>query len=186
MFPISFLTAQELFQKDPDPIRNWASGFISEDTTYFPYKSNIVLNTISNQFLSDRLSRWEFALKIYFKEFNLKQKIFGGGFNFLNWYGYFFFHDNKRSDYPHNPFLSVLLYSGIIGLVFYLLLMYKVFYNYFKYFKEYKILSVFFIITFYFSFFSAGSPFDPPIMGYFVILPFFIHSIHKKSETEGL
>lgn len=181
MFPISFLTAQELIQKDPDPIRNWASGFISEDTTYYPYKSKIVLSKIANSFIGERILRWEFAIKIFSKEYTWKQKIFGGGFNFLNWFGYYFDKDKTRSDYPHNPFLSILLYSGIFGLIIYLIFMYKVFYYYAKYFKEYKILAVFFIITFFFSFFSAGSPFDPPIMGFFVILPFFIHSVHKKS-----
>jgi hypothetical protein len=45
-------------------------------------------------------------------------------------------------------------------------------------------LAIFFLITFFFSFFSAGSPFDPPIMGFFVILPFFIHSINKKIKAE--
>jgi hypothetical protein len=49
---------------------------------------------------------------------------------------------------------------------------------------EYKMLAIFFLITFFFSFFSAGSPFDPPIMGFFVILPFFIHSINKKIKAE--
>jgi hypothetical protein len=182
--PFPFISALAVVQKDLDPLRNLALNFISEDTTYYPYKAKIVLDTISNSFIGDRVLRWEFALKIFSNEYNWKQKIFGGGFNFLNWFGYYFDRDKTRSDYPHNPFLSVLLYSGIIGLIFYLILMYKVFYYYVKYFKEHKILSIFFIITFYFSFFSAGSPFDPPIMGFFVILPFFIHSIHKKIKPE--
>jgi hypothetical protein len=178
-FPLSIMSTSGLIQEDSDPIRNWASKFISEDTTYHPYKSNIVLDTISNSFIGDRASRWEFALKIFSKEYSWKQKLFGGGFNFLNWFGYYFDHDKTRSDYPHNPFLSILLYSGIFGLIIYLILMYKVFYYYIKYLEKYKILIVFFIITFFFSFFSAGSPFDPPVMGFFVILPFFIHSVHN-------
>ncbi|MCX6254223.1 MAG: O-antigen ligase family protein, partial [Bacteroidia bacterium] len=169
---------------DKDPIRNWAAKFISEDTTYFPYKANIVVDTISNSFIDPRISRWEFAVQIFLKEYNWKQKIFGGGFNFLNWYGYYFDKEKTRSDYPHNPFLSILLYSGIFGLILYIIFMFKVFFYYTIYFKEYKILSVFFIITFFFSFFSSGSPFDPPMMGFFVILPFFIHSIHRISKPE--
>lgn len=168
---------------DTDPFRAWISRFISEDTTYYPLKYSIISDTLSNRFIDDRVFRWRFAFKILSEEYNWKQKLFGGGFNFLNWYGYYFDNDKTRSDYPHNPFLSVLLYSGILGLIIYLIFMYKVFYYYIKYFKEYKILAVFFIITFFFSFFSAGSPFDPPIMGFFVILPFFIHSIHRKSKS---
>ncbi len=127
---------------------------------------------------------WQFARQIFTKEYNWNQKIFGGGFDFLNWYGYYFHKDKTRSDWPHNPFLSVLLYSGILGLLVYIVLMYKVFYFYIKYIKEYYILFIFFLITFFFSFFSAGNPFDPPMMGFFVILPFFIHSIHKQDITE--
>jgi hypothetical protein len=171
-------------QYDPDPVRNWVSKFISEDSTYYPLKANIIADTIFNSFSGPRTARWSFALKIYTQEYSWFKKIFGSGFNFLNWYGYAFYGDKKRSDYPHNPFLSVLLYSGILGLFIYLIFIYKVFQYYIKYFKEYKILSVFFIITFFFSFFSAGSPFDPPIMGFFVILPFFIHSVHKKIKLK--
>jgi hypothetical protein len=174
-----------LFQMgiDRDPIRKWVSRFISEDTTYFGYKQNLVVDTISNKFLAGRLLRWEFAYEVYTKEYNWKQKILGGGFNFLNWYGYRFLKDKKASDYPHNPFLSVLLYSGIVGLLIYLVFFYKAVYYYIKYIREYPILAIFFAITFFFSFFSAGSPFDPPIMGFFMIFPFFIHHIHKNSES---
>lgn len=182
-FPLTILNELGAIQNDSDPIRNWASKFISEDTTYYPYKSNIVLDTISNAFIGDRVSRWEFALKIFSKEYNWKQKLFGGGFNFLNWYGYYFDKDKTRSDWPHNPFLSILLYSGMFGLLVYCFFLFKVFYYYLKYINEYPILFIFFLITFFFSFFSASSPFDHPIMGFFVILPFFIHGIYKKDKT---
>jgi hypothetical protein len=173
-------------RKDTDPIRNWLSKLISEDTTYYKYNANLLVDKVSNPFIDQRKARWQFAWQIFIKEYKWSNRIFGGGFNFLNWYGYYFDGDKTRSDYPHNPFLSVLLYSGIIGLIFYLIFMYKVFQFYFKYYKEYQILSIFFIITFYFSFFSSGNPFDPPIMGFFVILPFFIHSIHQKETGESM
>lgn len=179
-FPISILSVSGTIQKDSDPIRKWASKFISEDTTYYPYKLNIEIDTVSNPFIADRLLRWEFALEIFSNEYNWKQKIFGGGFNFLNWYGYYFLNDKTMSDYPHNPFLHILLYSGILGLSIYSFFLFKVFYYYIKYAKVYPVFFIFFFITFFFSFFSSGSPCDPPIMGFFVILPFFIHSIHKK------
>ena len=168
--------------QDKDPIRKWAYQFISEDTTYHSYKSNIFVDTIKNSFFDMRYVRWQFAWQIFTKEFNWRQKVFGGGFNFLNWYGYYFLKDKTKTDYPHNPFLYILLYSGILGLSIYLFFLYKVFYYYLKYKKEYWILFVFFLITFFFTFFSSGNPFDPPIMGFLVILPFFINSIHKKEE----
>ena len=165
---------------DTDPLRKWITAKFSEDTAYFNYKSNIHIDTISNSFFAARIMRWEFAQQLFKKEFNLKQKIFGGGFNFLNWFGLYFLKDKTLSDYPHNPFLSILLYSGIVGLILYLVLIYKVFRYYIIYRKEYFLFCVFFLIAFFFSFFSAGSPFDPPIMGFFILLPFFIHSIQKK------
>lgn len=62
----------------------------------------------------------------------------------------------------------------------------KVFNYYIKYIREYPLLIIFFLITFVFTFFSGGSPFDPPVMGFFVMLPFFIHSVHKKDPvTKG-
>lgn len=163
-----------------NPFNHFGSKFIRYDTTYHPYTANIELKPISNRFLDLRTIRWQFALQIFKKEYNYKQKLFGGGFNFLNWFGYLFYHDKTRSDYPHNPFLHILLYSGIFGLLLYLFFLYKVFCYYIKYFKEYPFLFIFFLITFFFAFFSSGNPFDPPIMGFFVILPFFIHSIYEN------
>jgi hypothetical protein len=182
-YPFSLLLSSAIYAKDGDPIRRWASSIVNEDTIYHAYKANIVLDTTSNPFFDDRVLRWEFALQVYSKEYNWRQKIFGGGFNFLNWYGYYFLKDKTLSDWPHNPFISIFLYSGIIGLLIYCFFIYKVFYYYLKYIKEYPLLFIFFSITFFFSFFSGGSPFDPPIMGFFSILPFFIHSIHKRDTA---
>lgn len=176
------LTNYILTVKETDPLRYWISKFISEDTTYFKYRANIEVDTVSNPFVDPRSGRWQFALQIFTKEYNWSQKIFGGGFNFLNWYGYYFLKDKTVSDWPHNPFLSILLYSGLIGLLIYCYFIYKVFYYYLKYRKEYPLLIIFFLITFFFAFFSAGSPLDPPIMGFFVILPFFIDAIYKKEK----
>ncbi len=178
------LELMESSGSDQDPVRTWVSRFISEDTAYYPLKNKIFVDASYNKFGDERFMRWIFAVKVYSKEFNWKQKIFGGGFNFLNWYGYYFLNDKTKSDWPHNPFLSILLYSGILGLSLYCFFIYKVFYYYVKYIKEYPLLFIFFLITFFFSFFSGGSPFDPPIMGFFVILPFFIHSVYKRELSE--
>jgi hypothetical protein len=184
-FPVSSLNALKELQQDPDLIRNFVSKLVAEDTTYYPYKNKIILNKISSPFLGDRLLRWEFALKIYRYEYTWPKKIFGGGFDFLNWYGFYFFKDKTRSDYPHNPFLHILLYSGILGLITFIIFIYKVFYYYIKYIQEYRLLFIFFLLTFFFAFISSGSPFDPPIMGFFVILPFYIHSVHKKLSADS-
>lgn len=183
-YDLLMLFAKLQVVNDHDLIRRLTSNLISEDTTFFPLKHNLVVDTLSNRFIDLRIIRWKFAFQIFSKEYNLSEKIFGGGFNFLNWYGFRFFDDKTKSDYPHNPMLSVLLYSGLVGLIIYLVFIIKVFLFYIRYRKSYPIPFIFFIITFFYSFFSAGSPFDPPIMGFFAILPFFIHSIHKKDRSE--
>lgn len=171
--------------EDSDPIRNWVAKIVAEDTTYYPYHADLKVDSISDNFIAPRTARWQFAWQIFTKEYNWAEKIFGGGFDFLNWYGYYFLKDKTKSDWPHNPFLSVLLYSGILGLLLYLFFLYRVFYLYIKYIKEYYLLFIFFLICFYFSFFSAGHPFDPPVTGFFAMLPFLIHAVHKKEKENS-
>ena len=183
-FPLQILSPQIDKYTGSDPIRKWVAKFISEDSTYYPYRSNLQVNFHSTRLADERISRWKFAIQIFVKEYNWKERIFGGGFSFLNWYGFYFYNDKTRSDYPHNPFLHILLYSGILGLILYLYLMYKVLYYYLKYIKEYYMIFLFFLITYFFAFFSGGNPFDPPLMGFFVILSFFINSVHHKNNHE--
>jgi hypothetical protein len=163
-------------------IKKWASQLISEDTTYHGLSNRLIVDNISNNLIGPRTARWQFAWQIFEREYNWKQKVFGGGFNFLNWFGFYFLKNKTLSDYPHNPFLSILLYSGLVGLLLFIFLLYKVFFYYSKYFKEYYLFFIFFLITFFFSFFSGGSPFDPPVMGFFMILPFFINYINEVKE----
>jgi len=181
---INLLQDSEHLLRNSDPFRNMIANLISEDTTYNKFDNVIKVDSLPNRFLGSRIDRWRFGWLLFVKEYNIRQKICGNGFNFLNWYGFYFLKDKTASDWPHNPFLSILLYSGILGLLLYLFLLYKVFYYYIKYRKEYALFFIFFLITFFFSFFSGGSPFDPPIMGFFTLLPFFIHSIHKNDNTK--
>lgn len=158
--------------------------YFKEDTTYYELKSNIEIHSIDNDFLDTRKQRWIFAGKIYRYEYNLIQKIFGGGFKFLNWYGFYFYNDKTKSDYPHNPLLYVLLYSGMVGLCLYLLLMYKILLIWKKSFKYHPIIFIYFFITYLFTFFSGCHPFDPPMMGFFIMLPLFI-DLFDESKGKG-
>lgn len=174
-------TVPGMIEKNAILKRQLIGKLISEDTTYNGFKNELNVKDADKEFASDRISRWKFAQYIFEKEYDLREKITGGGFNFLSWYGYFFLKDKYQIDYPHNPFLSVLLYSGILGLLIYLMFVFDIFRIYASYSKKYAFFFFFFLITFYFSFFSAGSPFDPPVMGFFSLLPFLIHSVEKRS-----
>lgn len=129
---------------------------------------------------SERTDRWNYALDLWKTKYKWYHKLFGHGFDYISWYAIKFLGDARLNDYPHNPFITILLYSGLLGLFVYLWLLYKVIYLYLKYCKEYPIFFQSFLITFFFTFFSGGNPFDPPIMGFFILLPFLIHSIHKS------
>jgi len=145
---------------------------------------NQEVDTLKNEpFYFGRTSRWLYALELWRTKYKWWNKIFGHGFKYLEWYGEKFYNNAHRYDWPHNPIITILLYSGILGLTFYLWLLYKVFYLYIKYRRKYPIIFICFLMTFFFSFFSANNPFDPPIMGFFVMLPFFINYIHKKDKT---
>jgi hypothetical protein len=179
IFPV--ITILDKKYEDHDPIRNIAGRLIPLDTSYQHYKSDILIDTVSNKFLGDRIMRWEFAYKLFTKEYNLKHKIIGGGFSFLNWFGFEFEKDKSYIDYPHNPLLSVLLYSGLLGLFIFLIFICKVVKEYYKMVQDYFMFVIFFGITLFFSFFSAGSPFDPPIMGFFMLLPYLFIFINNNS-----
>ncbi|MCE5344868.1 MAG: hypothetical protein LLG13_01100 [Bacteroidales bacterium] len=177
------VTFMEILDKnlDQDPVRNWIARLVSEDTTYHAFRSDLKYDKTDAYRGDKRNVLWKFAYEIFLKEYNWKQKIIGGGFNFLNWYGYCFDQDKSKSDYPHNPFLHVLLYSGLLGLFIYAIFIFQIFRIYFRYLLDYPIFLFSFLIAFIFTFFSGGSPFDPPLMGFFVILPFFINSIQSKN-----
>lgn len=168
-----------------DHIRYLTSKFISEDTTFLPYENELAIDTISSKLIGPRINRWKFAWQIFSKEYNWAEKIIGGGFDHLNWYGFYFHNDKSRSDWPHNPFISVLLYSGLIGFIIFLFTEYRAIRLYLKYIKGHSIFFIFFIISFFFSFFSADSPFNPPIMGFLLIFPFFIHSVYKRDKQNN-
>jgi hypothetical protein len=185
LFTIPGMINQYSTSNDADPIRRMAALLISEDTTYYPFHAELYVDSIGREFGEDRIMRWKFALEIFTKEFDPGQKIFGGGFDFLGWYGHVFRNDHLFIDYPHNPFLFILLYSGVTGLTLYLLFLFIAIKLYMKYFKEYFLLFGMFLIIFYFVLFSSGNPFNPPMMGFFILLPFFIHAVIKRNTDEN-
>jgi O-antigen ligase len=134
----------------------------------------------SNSLMDTRTSRWQYALELWQTKYNFCHKILGHGFDYLYWYGTKYYPETKRDDWPHNPFITILLYSGIVGLMLYIVFLLKVVSLYYNHINKYSNVFICFIITFFFSFFSAGNPFDPPVMGFFVMLPFLIDYVHKK------
>ncbi len=185
MVPVD-LSYSCIFTYSNDPINNWIKKLFPNDTSYCNLKNITISDTKTLRFGDDRYERWKFALKIFKYEYNIFEKIFGGGFSFLNWYGAVFQKSKIKEDYPHNPFLYILLYSGILGLLFYIFLLVRIVKCYIRYFKKYYIFNIFFLFIYYFAFFSGGNPFDPPILGFFILFPIFINYINMSLSMDKI
>ncbi len=85
----------------------------SDQITKLQYRlETLKLNQAQDSF-SERTTRWEYATQRY-NESNPIQLLFGSGFDYLPDYAKKF-SPTLQEDYPHNPFLSALLYSGLVG-----------------------------------------------------------------------
>jgi len=137
-----------------------------------------------DRFAGPRVDRWRYAAYLFMNEYSFPQKLFGGGFTYTIKFARKFYPDEPQRDYdyPHNPFLSVLLYSGLLGLLVYLCFFAKTLYLYYIYRKEYWLFGLIFIATFFYSFFSSNSPFDPSLFGAMSVLPYLIHHTKKSRE----
>ena len=120
---------------------------------------------------TSRIVRWRYAYEIYVNEYSLAQKIFGGGFTYMNKFGTRF--GESELDYPHNPFIDAFLYSGLIGGLIYLWFMVLVFFYYIKYRKHHLFFLICFIIVFLFSFVSGNTHFSIPVFTFLSLIPFF-------------
>lgn len=134
-------------------------------------------------FMGSRTERWRYAWYLYKNEYSWYQKIIGNGFDYLVRFNYKFY-DGERMDYPHNPFISVLLYSGIIGLIAYLWFIGLVFWYYIKYWKYHLFFFICFLVVFYFTFFSANTHFSVPALSIFSIIPFFTRYLVNQSGSK--
>lgn len=70
------------------------------------------------EMVGGRLARWKFGIKLFW-EFSAQEKIWGTGFGYLQSYKLRFGAKGNKSynEYPHNPLISALLYSGLAGAV---------------------------------------------------------------------
>ncbi|MGC9375503.1 MAG: O-antigen ligase family protein [Bacteroidales bacterium] len=127
-----------------------------------------------NQLLNSRLLLWRFAW-FYFNDFSLQEKLFGRGFEYLKVYHYVFDNEGVNSDgidYPHNPIISAVLYSGIVGAVFYVLFLLQVFYRYWKLRKRITLFAILYLLAFAFTFFSGNSHFSVPAFLILSLIPY--------------
>ncbi len=153
----------------------------STDIDTLAFDDLFVKKMENDDFSGPRIDRWRYTFFLYKNDYNLYQKFLGGGFGYTRKFAKTF-NDFDEFEYPHNPFLSVLLYSGMIGLLLYIWALFKVLKLYWIYRKKYCTLFLSFIAIFFYSFFSSNTPFSPAVMSLFMIIPYFIHFVHKREK----
>ncbi len=136
----------------------------------------------NNKLFSDRTNLWIYSWTVFSDSLSFAQKIYGGGFDYMKMFGTKF--GVGEYEYPHNPFISAFLYSGIIGGMAYIWYMFLVFYYYIKFYKYHAFYFICFLVIFYFSFFSGNTHFSIPIYAIFSIIPFLTKYLVEKEEKE--
>lgn len=142
---------------------------------------SLSFTSLHSELYSSRMDRWKYAISVYNDSLTLPQKIFGGGFDYIAFFGKKF--SGGEIDYPHNPFLSAFLFSGIIGGLIYIWYIILVIYYYLKYYKRHKFFFFCFLIVFCFSFVSANTHFSVPVFAILAIIPFLTKYI-VDTETQ--
>ncbi|MFD1446658.1 O-antigen ligase family protein [Oceanobacillus profundus] len=130
--------------------------------------------------LSPRTDRWQYATQM-FGDSNLVQLFIGSGFSYLTEFAQTFSPD-LNEDYPHNPFLSTLLYSGLFGVI---LLTALLICSMFFAIKNYKVVGIhytfLYFIAYIFILVSSNSIFSNAL---FVSILLLILSIPKTTHPQ--
>ncbi len=137
-----------------------------------------------NNLFKTRKERWLFSYK-YFNKLPIKQKLFGDRLRYLLVFSDIMYINNKEKleyDYPHNPIISAFLYSGIIGGILYLCFLMTIIYKFVIKREKLRLISVLFVISFIFAFFSGNSHFSIPV---FAILSLFPFVYDKRIKIDG-
>jgi lipopolysaccharide/colanic/teichoic acid biosynthesis glycosyltransferase len=119
------------------------------------------------------IDKWEYAID-YFQQKPWLMRIFGGGFDYLPVFGKEFNGNAQIHDYPHNPVLSSLLYSGIVGAVFAVFFLMVALYYSLIYFSRHPLFSMMLLVCSMFVLFSGNSLFSVPIFLFLFSLAFLV------------
>jgi lipopolysaccharide/colanic/teichoic acid biosynthesis glycosyltransferase len=148
----------------PEQKENWLVNYFGFDQSALN-DDKIKINELAYQ-----LKKWDFALQL-FEDYSITEKIFGNGFGYLTDFG-----EKYRTgiDYPHNPVLSALLYSGILGAIFVLFFLFVSFYYSVLYFNKHPLFAMMLFVCTLFIFFSGNSIFSVPIFLFLFSLSFLV------------
>lgn len=128
------------------------------------------ISDILSQDDDSRSSRWNFSFDL-FERLPLHAKLFGDGFSYLEKFGIQF--GEVSFDYPHNVWISALLYGGVVGLSFTLGLTIYVLYFLYTRREVFGVFLVWYILFLFLYLTSANSIYSSRIFNVLILLPFF-------------
>ncbi|MGD9994161.1 MAG: sugar transferase [Salinivirgaceae bacterium] len=151
------------------------SGIQKLGNNYIEQVFSVNYNKIDESllYLTFHFDKWSYALDL-FNQRSTAEKLLGDGFDYLSEYGLQFNQDAALTDYPHNPVLSALLYSGVVGAVFILFFILVALYYGGIYFRKYPLYSMMLYTSMLFILFSGNSLFSVPIFLFLFSLSFMI------------
>jgi lipopolysaccharide/colanic/teichoic acid biosynthesis glycosyltransferase len=173
---VRFFTAVYLFV-----VVGFVYGFKSGNQNIIRYV-DIYWNDISNggEISTDNISnkvfnldKWNYALELY-KNQSIIEKVFGGGFDYLDKFGLEYNKTTEQIEYPHNPILSGLLYSGMVGGILIMFFMLVSLYYGGKYLVRYPLFALMLFTSMLFVLFSGNSLFSVPIFLFLFSISFLI------------
>lgn len=128
------------------------------------------VSEINSEENDNRTPRWEFSFEL-FENYDVWAKLFGDGFDYSHLIGHAF--NETGYDYPHNVFVSSLLYSGIVGALVLCISSYQVFRQYYINRKTIGVIGIWFLLLFFLNLTSSNSIFSFRIGIILYLLPNF-------------
>jgi len=137
---------------------------------------------LKGPFPDNRPGRWKMAGEI-FGHYTFAQKLMGNGLTWLPLYGEVFYNHPRHYDYPHNPLISTVLYSGVIGGLLYLAYLIWSLALYVKNRQRYGLFLMLFLLTGVFVSVSGNSHFSVPAFAFLTQLPFFFSYLDQNKNA---
>jgi hypothetical protein len=143
--------------------------------------SDSILSQNKVMVTASRLNRWKYGMNIFLNEYSLKEKVFGKGFSYLKSFGTKF--GEAELDYPHNPLIDSLLYSGISGFLIYIWFLLAGVIYYLKHSNMHFYFLCCYLIVGLFSIVSANTHFSVPVFALLSLIPFFSNYLQGRATS---
>jgi len=138
------------------------------------------IRSLNSKGVKSRVVRWNLAMDIYEKHSDY-QKYLGSGFDYMQAYEARFSYMHQSSDYPHNHFLSALLFSGLIGLTAFIMFILQIVVLSVKYLRHATFITAILFLVFSFYLISANTFFSGKLLTVLCLLPLVYGKIFRKT-----